>query len=67
MKRMINITNCNDCIHKEICMYRTEAIEAIEKINGHLSNIVASNDIFEVSFSCEKYSFASASPKSKFN
>lgn len=64
MKRMTNVTNCNDCRHKEVCMYRTEAKEAIEKINGHLSNIVASN-IFEISFSCEKYSFAL--PTSRFN
>lgn len=64
MKKMINIY-CNDCIHKEICMYRTEAKEVIEKINGHLSNIVASDDIFEISFSCKKYSYTL--PKSKFN
>lgn len=49
------MNSCESCLHNEVCMFKNEQREVLEKMNGHLDNY-SSSPVFEVRFLCLKYS-----------
>lgn len=49
-----NYSKCELCIHKNVCMYKNEQKEVLEKMNGRLDNI-CSPEFFKFSFECKNF------------
>ena len=49
------INSCESCLHNEVCMFKSEQKEILEKMNCRLDNC-SSSPVFEFRFLCLKYS-----------
>ena len=48
-------SNCEKCIHREICRFKDTVKEALAKMNGHLDNLFLCEEPFIFSFECKEY------------
>ena len=49
-----NFTKCERCIHSQVCSFKTEQKELIDKIETHLNNDPPSK-IFNIILECKAY------------
>ena len=49
-----NYSKCGNCIHQEVCQYKEQQKDVLEKMNTRLDNSCAPS-IFKFSFECQQY------------
>ena len=46
---------CENCIHNNICEFRTDREEYIKQMNSKLGNLEYMTDLFRFSFECREF------------
>jgi len=56
-----NFTNCEHCIHNQVCAFETEQKELIDKMEAHLNNDRPSK-VFNIILECKKFTTNDTAP-----
>ena len=46
---------CENCVHSNVCEFRTSREECVGQMNGKLDNLGYMTDLFVISFECKEF------------
>ena len=55
MAKIKELNKCKNCVHSNVCEFRTDREECVGQMNSKLDNIGYMRDFFIFSFECKEY------------
>ena len=55
MAKIKELNKCENCVHSNVCGFRTDREECVGQINSKLDNIGYMRDFFIFSFECKEF------------
>ena len=55
MAKIKEWNKCENCVHSNVCEFRTSREECVRQMNGKLDNLGYMTDFFVFSFECKEY------------